>query len=462
VSGTLTMTRRGRPGWWGRLIAVGSAWTVLTSGCTGGDEPGRRDSNRTADAPAVAAEGDDETTSLEDVDLQGEVVTILGPEVDEELATFQATFRPFEERTGVRVEVSGDRSAEGLIGGLVDQGAPPDIFMFPQPGKIAEFVDDIVPLTGDVVAQVEANIDPGWTSFVNIDDAVRAVPVKADVKSLIWYSPTRFAANGYSVPSTFEDFLALTDEMMARGQVPFCAGLGSDAATGWPMTDWIEDFLLRLKGHEIYDLWVAHYIPFDHPDVVEVAKFVVDLWSRDGFVLGGMGSVADVPFADAGLPLLAGDCMMHRQSNFYASNFEAAGASIGPGGDVDVFHLPGTTDHPNITLTGGIYATAFDDRPAVMATMAYLVSAEFADTRATLTGGDFLTPNQNVDMTLYGGSQQVFATILANAEPVRFDASDLMPGAVGADSFWKAAVNITRGADVASEFAAVEAAWPDD
>ena len=90
------------------------------------------------------------------------------------------------------------------------------------------------------------------------------------------------------------------------------------------------------------------------------------------------------------------------------------------------------------------------------------MSAEFADTRARLTGGDFLSPNKNIDVSLYGGRQQVFATILADAEPVRFDASDLMPGAVGADSFWQAAVNITRGADIAEEFAAVEAAWPDD
>jgi alpha-glucoside transport system substrate-binding protein len=100
-----------------------------------------------------------------------------------------------------------------------------------------------------------------------------------------------------------------------------------------------------------------------------------------------------------------------------------------------VFHLPGPSDQPDITLTGSIYATAFDDRPAVMATMAYLLSAEFADTRARLTEGDFLSPNRNVDTSLYPGRQQAFATILSTAEPVRFDASDLMPGVVGADAF---------------------------
>lgn len=454
--------RNQRPRRWASPLAIGAAWCLLVPACSSGGEgapPG--ESSTTTGAPATTAGGGQVTAPAGEANLEGEVVTVLGPEVDEELESFRAALRPFEERTGVRVEVTGDRNAEELIAGLVAQGDAPDVFMFPQPGKIADFVDDIVPLTPEVVAQVEANIDPGWTSFVNIDGAIRGVPVKADVKSLVWYSPREFAANGYQVPTTFEDFLALTDQMMERGHVPFCAGLGSDAATGWPMTDWIEDFLLRLKGKDVYDLWVEHYIPFDHPDVVEVARLVVDLWSRDGFVLGGMENVADIPFADAGLPLLDGACMMHRQSNFYASNFEAAGASIGPDGDVDVFHLPGPSDQPDITLTGGIYATAFDDRPAVMALMAYLVSAEFADTRARLTEGDFLSPNRNVDTSVYPGTQHAFATILSTAEPVRFDASDLMPGVVGADAFWQAVVNITRGASVAEEFAAVEAVWPD-
>jgi alpha-glucoside transport system substrate-binding protein len=64
-------------------------------------------------------------------------------------------------------------------------------------------------------------------------------------------------------------------------------------------------------------------------------------------------------------------------------------------------------------------------------------------------------------VVVYLGRQQAFATILSTAEPVRLDASDLMPGVVGADAFWQAAVNITRGASVAEEFAAVEAVWPD-
>jgi alpha-glucoside transport system substrate-binding protein len=54
-----------------------------------------------------------------------------------------------------------------------------------------------------------------------------------------------------------------------------------------------------------------------------------------------------------------------------------------------------------------------------------------------------------------------FGEILATADPVRFDASDLMPGTVGSGSFWSAAVDITTGAtDVPAAFAEVEERWP--
>ena len=109
--------------------------------------------------------------------------------------------------------------------------------------------------------------------------------------------------------------------MAADGKTPFCIGIGSDDATGWPFTDWVEDFMLRMKGPEVYDQWYKHEIPFDDPDVVEVGQAVYDLWSQPGYVYGGVQSVAATPFADAGLPLLEGNCMMHRQGNFYSANF---------------------------------------------------------------------------------------------------------------------------------------------
>jgi alpha-glucoside transport system substrate-binding protein len=440
------MTRRTTR--WRAPLAAGLAFTMALS----------------AGACADDGDDDDDTEAADtggDQDLSGETVEIFGSEVEQELQGNQDSFEQFTEDTGITVEISGDRSFEEQIGNLVDGGDPPDIAMFPQPGKVADFADDLVDLPDDIVETMGENFDPVWTDLVTIDDAVKGIPLKADLKSLVWYSPAAFEENGWEIPETQEDFIALTDQMMEEGQTPFCIGLGSDAATGWPMTDWIEDYMLRLKGPDVYDQWYQHEIPFDDPDVVEVGEYVYDLWSQEGFVFGGLQNAAATPFADAGLPLLEGDCQMYRMGNFYAANWPE-GTELGDDGDVSAFYLPGSEENPNITLSAGLYAAAFNDDPATMEVMRFLASTDYADARAPV--GGFLSPNKNVDTSLYPTElEQNFGQILADAEPVRFDASDLMPGAVGAGSFWSAAIDITTGAaDVPTAFEEVEQSWPSD
>ena len=437
------MARRTR--WWRTALCLFLPLTLLASACA--DDEG--DDETSAEAGGEGGGGD------------GGVVTIFGPEVEGEAQGFIDAFAAFEEETGIDVQYSGDRSFEQQIGVRVDGGDPPDIAMFPQPGKIGDFQEDLVPLNDDVLSVVEENFDAGWTELVTIDGDVYGVPTKADLKSLIWYSPTAFEEKGYEVPESMEDLLAMADEMVANGDTPFCIGLGSDAATGWPMTDWIEDFMLRLKGPDVYDQWYKHEIPFDDPDVVEVGQYVLDLWSKEGYVYGGLQNVAATPFAESGLPLLDGECMMHRQGNFYAANWPE-GTEIAEDGDVNAFYLPTFEDQDfgRVTLSGGIYAAAFSDRPEVMRTLEFIASTDFANARAPQ--GGFLSPNKNTDVSQYPTEiEQSFAEILADADPVRFDASDLMPGAVGAGSFWSAAVDITTGAKSVEEaFAEVEASWP--
>lgn len=436
-------------------MALGLALTMTAASACADDEDDDADESTDAGSDNEGGGGED---------LDGTTVTVFGPEVEFEQQSLQDAFEALTEETGITVEVTGSRSFETEVGPQVDAGNPPDIAMFPQPGKIKDFAADLAPLPDDVLSVVEENIDAGWTEFATIDGDVLAIPAKADLKSVVWYSPAAFEENGYEIPTTFEDFLALADTMVADGNTAFCVGIGSDDATGWPMTDWIEEFVLRQQGPDVYDQWVNHEIPFDDPAIVESAQAVADLWSTEGMVFGGMQNIGATPFAEAGLGLPEGDCMMHRQGNFYGSNFTDAGFTLGEDGDVNAFYLPGSEDNPNITLTGGIYASAFADRPEVMEVMKYIASPEFGNSRAGNEIGGYLSPNSNVDTSLYTTElDQTFGQILADAEPVRFDASDLMPGAVGSGTFWSAAVDVVAGsASVEDAFAEVESSWPSE
>ena len=394
-------------------------------------------------------------------DVKGTTVTMFGPEVEQEAQGLKDSFAKFEKDTGITIKYTGDRSFEQQIGVRVDGGNPPDIAFFPQPGKIRDFKDDLKPLPDNVASTVKKTFNSGFVDLLTVDGKVYGVPAKADLKSLVWYSPAEFEKQGYKVPESMEDFNTLTKKMISDGKTPLCIGLGSDAATGWPFTDWVEDYMLRLKGPEVYDKWVNHEIPFNDPDVTEVVNYVYNMWNTSGMVYGGVKSVASTPFADAGLPLLQGKCEMHRQGNFYAANWPK-GTTMGPKGQVNAFYLPTFKDKDfgRTTLTGGISAAAFSDRPEVQKVLEFLASKQYSDARAPVNG--FLSPNPNTDLSKYPDEiTRVFAGILADADPVRFDASDQMPGEVGSGTFWKAAVAITTGnQSVDQALESVENSWP--
>lgn len=312
-------------------VGAGSFWTAATDIVSGQATVEEAFAEVEASYPEVVT-GAPDCPAFEEVEGDG-VVTIFGPEVEQELAGNQQAFEQFTADTGIEVQVQGDRSAEEQVGVQVEGGNPPDIFVFPQPGLLRRFVYscDLVPLPESVVSAAEANFNPGFLEGGTVDGQLYGVPNKSDVKSLVWYSPPVFEANGYEIPTTHDELIALSDQMVEDGNTPWCIGIGSDAATGWPFTDWMEDYMLRLKGPDVYDQWVNHEIPFDDPDVVEVGNFVMDIWSTDGYVFGGLQAVASTPFADAGLGVVEGDCMMHRQANFYAAQWPE-GVQVGAEG----------------------------------------------------------------------------------------------------------------------------------
>jgi alpha-glucoside transport system substrate-binding protein len=260
--------------------------------------------------------------------------------------------------------------------------------------------------------------------------------------------------------------------MAREGHPAFCVGIGSGEASGWPLTDWIEDFLLRIEGPEVYDQWVDHDIDFDDPRVVAVAQQVLRLWRQDHVIYGGPEAAAVTTFGDAVLPLVDGECMMHRGPNFLGVNWPE-GVSFGPQGDVDAFVLPGTVENPDVLLTGGLFATAFDDRPEVQRVMSYMGSDAYARDALHIAydpddplavAGSYLSSSDTVDLDLYPeGISRDLAEYLRGAEQVRFDASDNMPSVVGSGAFWSAAVDLTLGrTGVTTAFAEVERAWPPD
>jgi len=429
-----------------------------------------------AEEGAGAGAGSGSDSGLEGFDLAGTSVTLSGVEesTTNEGQGLQAALDQFAEENGMTITYTGVRSFEGDIGQQVAGGTPPDIGLFPQPGRIAGFAasGDVMPLPDDIVAGVGEVWGGSWMALTNIDGTQYGVPFKADLKSLVWFKPARFAELGYEVPATLDDFTALVEQMAADGNTPLCVGIGSDDATGWPFTDWTEELVLRNQGIDFYNQWIAHEVPFNSPEIVADFEQVMALWAPENVYAAG-GSIVGTAFGPDNAQALVDDsCMMHRQASFFASFLAEAGATFGTeDGQVDSFYFPANEGQP--TLVGGINAAAFADRPEVWAVMQYLGSAEFANARqaaqaelAVAASGEgassgFLTAAQGVDTSLFQPLEQTFLEILQVADPVGFDASDAMPSEVGSRAFLDNAADFVNG-DITAQEAAdnIEAAWP--
>lgn len=432
-----------------RLAAAAIVAAVVLAACGGDDES----SEDTTPAEGTSGEGGG--------DLAGTTVTILSSIRDVEAERLETAWAAFEEETGIDIQHEGTATFEDDIKLRVEGGDAPDLAFVPQPGLLATLVGggNVVPLA-DLQDDVLANNGESWVGYGTVDGTFYAPPFGANIKSLVWYSPEAFATAGYEIPTTWQELLDLSQQIVDDGGTPWCVGAESGGATGWVLTDWVEDIVLRTAGPEVYDQWVNHEIPFNDPAIVAAVDQVGAVVKNDDFVLGGAQSIPSTSFQEAGLPLLDGECFMHRQANFYGNQWPE-GTTKGPDGQVNAFYLPTVNaDDPKVMLGGGELITAFADRPEVLAVAEFLTSADYANERLKL--GNWLTPNKNADISLVTDPlEKVFAELLATSDVFRFDGSDLMPGPVGAGSFWSEMVEwVVDAQDTATTLENIEASWP--
>jgi alpha-glucoside transport system substrate-binding protein len=110
----------------------------------------------------------------------------------------------------------------------------------------------------------------GWIADGSVDGHMVGIFIKATAKGFIWYNPQQFTAKNYQVPQDFAGLDALVEQIKADGTTPWGTGLNSGAGSeGWPGTDWIEDFVLRQSGPDVYDAWWQGTQAWNSPEIKE-------------------------------------------------------------------------------------------------------------------------------------------------------------------------------------------------
>ncbi len=420
-------------------------------------------------------------------DFAGTSVSFQTQWIGGEGANFAEAIANFLAATGIQIKVDSIGSShETVLKARVDGGAPPDMAVLAQPSVITgEYgaggkIVDIATImdTEKLAAEHAATI-----GLYSTGDSIWAIPYKVDVKGVVWYPIKAFEAAGYTIPTTWDEWMALADQIVADGNGnPFCVGMNAGTATGWQATDLVEVAMLRTAGPEAYDKWISHELLFDSPEVRAALDLVAGIYFTPDYVLGGNTAIINIPQTEPMDPMFDAfdeemggmpGCWMHIIPFWYGPDFfpdvRIEGANdpnyVTPytvGEEIGIFPIPPVTPELNPALGAGDGIMVFVDRPEVRAVAQFLSTPSGIET--WVKKGAAISANTAVPAEWYEGNyeSEVAAGLLASATSFRFDASDLMPAAVGAGSFWTEMVNwiSANGENTDAVLQAIDASWP--
>lgn len=372
-------------------------------------------------------------------------VSVLATWTGDEQQSFLAMVKPFEDQTGVKVEYEGTRDLNTVLTTRVQGGNPPDLAGLPGPGTMAGFAraGKLVDLANVLdMNSMRAQYAEDWMKLAQADGKQVGIFIKAALKGLVWYNPKEFSKAGHQPAKNWDDLRGLSRRIADTGTTPWCIGLESGPASGWPATDWLEDIVLRQAGPEVYDRWHSGQIKWTSPEIRKAWQTWGELATDPRMVFGGRQGVLATRFQDAGNPLFSSPprCYLHHQASFITGFFKEANPSLKAVEDYNFFPFPDMDPkHAGAVEVAGDLFGMFKDTPQARALIKYLTTPEAQAIWAKRGGA--LSPNKQVAMDTYPDQlARQSAQALINAKIVRFDASDLMPEAMNA-AFWKATLD---------------------
>src|SRR5262245_27528644 len=422
-----------------RIAAILAATTLVVAACAssttspsataggGGASPATSPGGGGSAAPSGSSGGTGE--------LAGQSVTVIGTWGGDEEKAFKQMVAPWEQQTGASVKYTGTRDLNTVLTTGVASGVLPDLAGLPGPGQMVSWADSLIDLGNviDVAKYTEETAAP-LVTLGQVNGKQVGVFIKTAVKGLIWFSPKTLADVATTPPATWDALQKVISDNKSKAASPWCLGVESGAASGWPGTDWIEDLVLRQAGPDVYQQWYQGKVKWTDPAIKQA-------WQTFGDVVassyGGANTVNSTNFANAGDPLFKSPpgCLFLHQASFITGL--GAFTKQTAGTDYNFFQFPDI----NAQFTGAVEGAGdlfgmFHDTPAAKSLMAYLVTAPAQDIWVKIGGA--LSANKNA--TSYPDDiSKRSAAILTNAKIFVFDASDLMPTAMN-DAFWKGIV----------------------
>jgi ABC-type glycerol-3-phosphate transport system substrate-binding protein len=320
----------------------------------------------------------------------------------------------------------------------VQGGTAPDIAALSTPSTIEPFVagNSLQPLTFLNQAALKSRYAPFWRNLGTINGKLYAIYMKADVKSLIWYSPKKFQQGHYQVPKTWSQLIALSQRMVKDGKQPWAFG----AQDGWTLTDFLENIYLESAGPQMYVKWYNHQIPWTDPSIKHAFQLLNQIVANNSMIAGGRARALSQRW-DAGATQMVTD---PKAEFFQEATFVGAGLGTDlpkdkAGVDYSAFAFPFIKTWPTTPVEVGPNAMVmFHNTPGARALMTCLTDPKALAQWARL--GGYISPTNDMPMSAYPDPVlRMAAELMIKAGRANLlvpDASDMMPASLGSDYEW--------------------------
>ena len=370
-------------------------------------------------------------------------VTIYGGYAASDASAFQDELDiAFPAKSGIKVKYTSLASFDTDITTKIKAGQAPDIAMWPQPGGLLAQKSKLVPLDkvlgAATLSKYIKTFVPGFELLGKSGNTTYGLPVSGNLKSIVFYNPAVFKENGWKVPTTGAAFTALQAQIKASGKAyPWCAGTESGGATGWSLTDWMEELVLKNYGTTVYNQWWQGKVKWTDSRIVKAGNQLAATLLADGQTQGGGQGVASRFFGLASTQGLfkdtkaEGACALLKQGSFITAFFpDAIQAEIKAGNyaHVGVFAYPTPVGGQSAVLGGGDTAAVFHNTPAVQAVAKFIFSDKLGTHGYASKASGFLSPHKTFNPAYFSTPlAKKFQSIFNNASGFGFDGSDQAP-----------------------------------
>ena len=429
-----------------RVLAVAITAVLFSAACGGSSNNGGTASN--CKTPSSTPSGS--TNSI----------TIWPAWGGQELKAFQDVLAPFEQQTGITVDITTNRSSSQLATAVNAGATLPDIAPGPTVDKIQDWacnkgimhpIEDVLGssafnayISGTYPALTTPPSGQSTDLYIGVVNGKHYEEmVKTQVKGLFWYNKHVFTG---TAPKTFSDLLNI-DPSQYGAQKLFCAGLSSGDASGWPASDQIDNIIMRENSAQFYTDWINGKVKFSDPKIKKGYQDYLQEVSEKN-VYGGANTVLSTAFGTAGDPLFKpvgsskAGCLFLEQatfiSNFFTQDFP--NLNLKAGTDYDFFAHP-SIDPQYSGNVNGFYdqMAVYNFTPAVQKLMRYLATSQaqqiWADDGGTLAA---------LKAIQYKDPVFAHAADIANgAKNLLVTAGDFMPTDMQ-KAFWKSLLDVTK------------------